>query len=305
MGVSTGAQRASNSTTMYRSLCINSINPSKVGHATVAKIPATQSKNVARRSRSFTTPRYCTANRRGWQTRLVLASGSGQPTTTEQQISLSLDLPTSEAQTTIRFSSVSVGRGTAIVVAAVAAGSSAEAAGVHPGQQLLALSDPIRADETWKLNERASLRYVRDAVRMRRADYLVLELSVEPLREWEEAVRSVDASMSESGAESSPEDEWRGEADASMAEDEGARVGDGLTVKERLQLEYEREAASGRKSAMQQRMERRKEYFEQATERNDGPFFAGLLALFVLPALAILVAASASGYLDDLAAGWR
>ena len=44
---------------------------------------------------------------------------------------------------------------------------------------------------------------------------------------------------------------------------------------------------------------------DQASQRNDIPFFAGLFALFVLPALGILLAASSSGYLDSLADGWR
>jgi hypothetical protein len=38
----------------------------------------------------------------------------------------------------------------------------------------------------------------------------------------------------------------------------------------------------------------------QASQRNDGPFFAGVAALFVLPPAIILLYAFASGYIDQL-----
>jgi len=48
--------------------------------------------------------------------------------------------------------------GTAILVKEVTPGSAAAAAGVQPGQQLLAVSDPIRQNEVWELNGLSSLK---------------------------------------------------------------------------------------------------------------------------------------------------
>lgn len=48
--------------------------------------------------------------------------------------------------------------GNAILVYEVAPGSAAAKAGVRPGQQLLAISDPIREREVWDLNGLASLK---------------------------------------------------------------------------------------------------------------------------------------------------
>lgn len=39
---------------------------------------------------------------------------------------------------------------------------------------------------------------------------------------------------------------------------------------------------------------------EEASQRNDGPFFAGLFAAFLLPAAVILAVAYSSGYMDAL-----
>ena len=47
------------------------------------------------------------------------------------------------------------------------------------GQRLLEISDPIRTTEMWVLNDRPSIRFVRDALLMRRADTIDLVLSQE------------------------------------------------------------------------------------------------------------------------------
>lgn len=82
------------------------------------------------------------------------------------------------------------GSGAAIVVAAVEPGSAAAAAGVRPGQQLLAVSDPIRRGEFWQINGQSSLRYVRQAIAMRVADTIALQLTAQPIREWRRAVEA-------------------------------------------------------------------------------------------------------------------
>ena len=48
------------------------------------------------------------------------------------------------------------------------------------GQRLYEISDPIRADEMWVLNDRPSVRFVRDALTMRRAPTIDLVLSRMP-----------------------------------------------------------------------------------------------------------------------------
>lgn len=69
-------------------------------------------------------------------------------------------------------------------------------AGLAPGQQLLGISDPVRYTEVWPLKDNASLRYVRDSVRMRRSPTMTLVLSPQPLPEWEAAVDARTAAAS-------------------------------------------------------------------------------------------------------------
>ena len=51
------------------------------------------------------------------------------------------------------------------------------------------------------------------------------------------------------------------------------------------------------------RVQKRKEYMERESGRNDGPFFALLFSFFVLPAAVILVVAWKTGYLASLDSG--
>lgn len=64
----------------------------------------------------------------------------------------SIELPTADVQRSVQLASVLQGRGAAIVVSAVQPGSAASSAGVRCGQQLLAVSDPVRRTEMWELN---------------------------------------------------------------------------------------------------------------------------------------------------------
>jgi len=253
-------------------------------------------------------------------------SGSSSNNTTTQEDNFQVEIATSEAQTALKFAAVRVGGGKAIVVEAVAVGSEAAEAGIRPGQQLYSLSDPIRPSETWIVNDRASLRYVRDAVRMRRASFIMLELSRVPLKEWldEKEDSGLPSSLasytSESDAEAPPPAREPDLLSAVAAEAATASSGnlsssDSIdlpgssrtaaaagTIGERLQRNYKK--SNSGMTDLEKRVSKRKEYFEQTKTRNDTPFFLGVLAAFLLPALIILGVASASGYLDSLAAGW-
>eukprot|EP00775_Hariotina_reticulata_P013100 gene13099-13228_t len=87
----------------------------------------------------------------------------------------SVEIPTTDARRCIRFQLVPSGTGQAIVVESVAEGSSAQQAGVKVGMKLSGISDPVRRDEVWQLQDRPSLRYVRDVLRMRANAYIQLQ----------------------------------------------------------------------------------------------------------------------------------
>jgi hypothetical protein len=55
-------------------------------------------------------------------------------------------------------------------------------AGVRPGQRLLSISDPMNSG-MWDLNDRPSVRFVRDALAMRSSDSIDLVLSRQSLYE--------------------------------------------------------------------------------------------------------------------------
>ncbi|EFN53348.1 hypothetical protein CHLNCDRAFT_137078 [Chlorella variabilis] len=255
----------------------------------------------------------------------------------------SVELASADMKATVTLARLRAGPGYAIVIASVAPGSEAASAGVRPGQQLLQVSDPIRPNEVWQLNESSSLRHVRQAVRMRVPDTITLLLSREPIPEWAQhvvAARAAAAAEREQTQDPGRQQQQQqgeaaaaGDSSAEAADDllsaivqaassgesmdsgdeGGASAGGrgGLTVAEKLEAQYrqQQEAEGGAPeaaqawqalTALEKRQKRRKEYFEQASERNDGPFFAGVAALFVLPPAIILLAASASGYLDSL-----
>lgn len=63
-------------------------------------------------------------------------------------------------QKSIELVALPRGRGKVIVVGLVEPDSAAAAAGVAAGQQLLAISDPIRAGDMWELDGKSALKYV-------------------------------------------------------------------------------------------------------------------------------------------------
>jgi hypothetical protein len=196
---------------------------------------------------------------------------------------LSVELPTRDAQASLRLVAAPAARGRAILVAGVAEGSAAEAAGVRPGMRLLKISDPVRLNELWHLGERSSLKYVQDAVRLRRGGTIVLVL----------------APPAEGGAAAAPA--AAGPSGRDAAPPPPAAPAGGQTIGERAAALYREQQAAP--DAARERRRLADERMEAQAGRNDAPLFAGLAALFLFPALAILAAAQASGYLDALAAG--
>lgn len=70
----------------------------------------------------------------------------------------SVEIPTADARTSIRFMVVPTGPAQqAIVVEAVADGSSAAQAGVQRGMKLTGISDPVRRNEVWQLQVRTAV----------------------------------------------------------------------------------------------------------------------------------------------------
>jgi|AntAceMinimDraft_12_1070368.scaffolds.fasta_scaffold27870_2 hypothetical protein len=84
---------------------------------------------------------------------------------------IDLLLSTEEARKTLQFDKVTLSQqqGSVIFVTGVAIGSAAEAAGVTPGQRLVALSDPITAGQLWFLGGTERLAFVLDAIKSTRA----------------------------------------------------------------------------------------------------------------------------------------
>lgn len=110
-----------------------------------------------------------------------------------EDATIDLVLPTSEARTTLQFDKVVLDEreGPVIFVTGVAIGSRAEAAGVVPGQRLVALSDPVNDGDLWFLDGTERLAFVQDAIRSTRQYEctIVLESEVTVTKEAVDAVR--------------------------------------------------------------------------------------------------------------------
>ena len=224
-----------------------------------------------------------------------------------------VELPTATAQSGVVFKDIRLGRGKAVVISRVAP-QLEEDEGLRVGQQLLEVSDPIRRGERWELNDRVSLRFVRDAIRMQRGASIEFFLSAEPIPDAAEADWAAQqaAAAAEVAAAAAATSSFDNAATSGASFDEGdllsriAGEGGGAappgTIAERLEAQYaSRQAEDGRLTALERRVKARQAYMEEADARDDGPFFAGLAAAFLLPALVILGVAASSGYLDKLA----
>lgn len=279
---------------------------------------ATKSRPAKRRTHTLTpTPTHVCRFERASKT-LCLCAQRSVLDASDVVTPLSVELSTEDVQNSIQFDTMPLngGKTRAIVVSSVLANSACAEAGIQPGMRLLQLSDPIQANQVWSLNDRASLRYVKDAVRMQRAGTICLTVqALDPTvvdRYWSNTAME-DQLREERGGERNEEDEEAvgsggstdvlaaligevaEESNESDVESEERLFG---TIGERLQ----RRASTP--TALQRRIARRQEYMSKVNERNDAPFFLGLLALFVLPALLILSIVSMNGYLDYLSQTW-
>ncbi|KAK9811321.1 hypothetical protein WJX72_001761 [[Myrmecia] bisecta] len=220
--------------------------------------------------------------------------------------SFSVRLPVNETKAALRFDSVPDGKQTAVIVTAVANDSAAQQAGIVPGQKLLAISDPIRYTEMMKLNDAPSIRFVREALRLRRAETIDLVLTSKPLVTAAQPRQqaSKDTQPEDGAASASNTASLEAVLQAQPGGDgDSSADSSGQTIAERLQQQYGEQAS--RTSPQQRRMQRRKEYMDQAGDRDDSVFFGVAVAAFLLPAIVILGIAFGSGYLDNLAGSYR
>ena len=128
-----------------------------------------------------------------------------------------------------------------------------------------------------RLNNRPSLKNIRELLRMRSAD--TIELEFEPWSFQPGALAPGSASSSSPSSALSSVDGVSGES-----------------IGERMQRQYEAARASGRTpTAVEQRMERRKAALELSNQRDDRPLLLGLMLAFVLPPLIILLVSCRAG----------
>ncbi|GBG00131.1 hypothetical protein Rsub_12742 [Raphidocelis subcapitata] len=189
-----------------------------------------------------------------------------------------------------------MGQGQAIICVEVASGSEADEAGVRRGMRLTAISDPIRRNEVWRLQDRPSLKNIRELFKMRSADTIDLEFT-----EWNGPVPGAaqGGAMSMASAASSTDGSAAPSAVSSLDGDAGALPGE--SIGDRLQRQYAAAAVAGRsQTAVEKRQQRRREAMAISDARDDRPLLLGLFAMFALPPLVILGVAQATGYLDAL-----
>ena len=117
---------------------------------------------------------------------------------------IDLVVSTEEARRTLQFDKVILDEreGPVIFVTGVAIGSAAEAAGVTPGQRLVALSDPVNDGELWFIDGTERLAFVNDAIRSTRAYEctVVVESEVSVTKAAVDAVRCMALSAATSAA---------------------------------------------------------------------------------------------------------
>jgi hypothetical protein len=128
-------------------------------------------------------PPVCRARRRA--PRLAAAAADGAPGSAGAAGGASADaadaplrvtLRTAEARGTLRFAESRQRAACHVIVSAVGTDSEAQRAGVRPGDRVLSMSDPVRPSVLWTLNDKASVRFVRDALRLRVAADVTLVL---------------------------------------------------------------------------------------------------------------------------------
>jgi hypothetical protein len=228
------------------------------------------------------------------------AAATAATTTTNTSAAQSFEIGTAGARGSLKFDLAPIpGRrdGYAVVCVEVAPGSEAAEAGIRVGMRLTAISDPIRRDGVWPVQERPSLKNIRELLRMRCADTITLEFAPwdgpvplpRPAADGTFAVASAGSTMSSSsdgeGSAMSSGDEAAGAVSPLMS----AGSSGGESIGDRLARRYaDAAAAGGTKTALQARQQRRREAMAQSEARDDRKFLAGLALAFIAPPLVIL-----------------
>eukprot|EP00798_Chlamydomonas_sp_ICE-L_P017655 gene17655-24001_t len=187
------------------------------------------------------------------------------------------------------------GAGQAVVVVGVLEDSPADKAGIVAGMKVLAVSDPVKTTDMFMMNERPSLRFVKDALRMRRT--LPVEIWLQPnfiTAAPELPEPSPQAVQSDNGVLGSLEN-LVSDSDGSESDDNG------ITLANNLASRYEETIRQKRlDNEVRQRIERRQAYMAVDDARDDTKLILGLVVAFVGPAFAILAYAASSGFLDNM-----
>ncbi|CAG9465215.1 unnamed protein product [Pedinophyceae sp. YPF-701] len=198
------------------------------------------------------------------------APGSPEGATPSNRLDVTLG--TAEAKQSLRFIATALRKDNVILVSQVGVPSEAAEAGVVPGLRVLGLSDPMR-DDMWMLDGNVSISKIKQSLQMQRSPRV--RFIFEKSDEIDELVATASASLDASlDASTDEEDEYTGPRD----------VADVLMSK----------AGS---SASGKRVAARKASIAQDEQRSDFGVFAGLAALFVVPALLVLLWAYSQGML--------
>jgi hypothetical protein len=197
------------------------------------------------------------------------------PPQTQQR---TLTLRTKEARRSLRFCEARVGRNKVVLIEAVATGSEAFAAGARPGDKVVAMSDPVRDAVMWTLSANdASLRFIKDALRLRVSDDITLVLeAIDGAEEAVAAQREIDmqralADLQRKGSEEVDNDE---ETEAQSPPPWG-----------------------GLPTVSQRRNEKRQKRLDEVEKRNDTQFFSALIIGVLATPVIILAVAYTNGWL--------
>jgi hypothetical protein len=194
-------------------------------------------------------------------------------------------LRTKEARQTLRFVEGRVGANKVVLVEAVATGSQAFEAGVRPGDKVIAFSDPVRDAVLWTLSASdASLRFIRDAMRLRIAPELTIVL--EPLEDAEAAVEAQqDINRQRAFAELSRSQPEKEEGETAAEEEAEAPL-------------VPPPWSGGLPTVSQRRNAKREQRLQEVGKRNDSAFFSALLAGVLATPVIILALAYTQGWLE-------
>jgi hypothetical protein len=174
-----------------------------------------------------------------------------------------------------------VGSNKVVLIEAVATGSEAFAAGARPGDKVVAMSDPVRDAVMWTLSANdASLRFIKDALRLRVSDDITLVLeAIDGAEEAVAAQREIDmqralADLQRRGSEEVDTDEDGVETEAQSPPPWG-----------------------GLPTVSQRRNEKRQKRLDEVEKRNDTQFFSALIIGVLATPVIILAVAYTNGWL--------